>query len=63
MQEEKKEEQLRPCCVCKESRKKRDDCYLFAPSNLKEDKDIETHCKLFIMQHSKCLKEYGFNFD
>lgn len=56
---------VKPCCVCKETRKARDDCYLFAPSSSQSggDEELQTHCKKYIEAHSECLKGYGFNFD
>ncbi len=43
---------LRPCCACPETRRKRDDCMLLAGS--------EEHCSDFIDAHIACLRAYGF---
>lgn len=47
------ESKPKPCCVCIEERKKRDECTLF--------KGIESEeCKLIINQYTSCMKSYGF---
>jgi cytochrome c oxidase assembly protein subunit 17 len=49
--DEKKE--LRPCCVCEETRRVRDECVLFyGEENL--------DCVKFIEAHHACLASYGF---
>lgn len=45
------EKKCSPCCVCKETRKARDEC-LF--SNSEED------CKKLIEAHIQCMKREGF---
>ena len=40
-----------PCCVCKETKKIRDECIMFKS---------EQECLKEIENHKKCLMEYGF---
>ena len=45
--------QLRPCCVCPETRKARDECVLrHGPDS--------SLCKKVIEAHNVCLASYGF---
>lgn len=39
------------CCVCKETKAKRDECLLVNP---------EEQCKPFINLHNECLRKEGF---
>ena len=49
----KANEELRPCCVCPETRKIRDECVLYnGPESPK--------CAEIIQAHIKCLQSYGF---
>jgi cytochrome c oxidase assembly protein subunit 17 len=50
-QAEDKPKELRPCCACPETRKKRDEC-IFNKG--------EENCKENIDLHNKCLKDLGF---
>ena len=43
-----------PCCVCKDTRKERDDCIQFKN---------EDECSIFIKKHFECLKSFGFEQD
>ena len=45
-------EQVRPCCVCEETRRARDECVLFSGN--------EESCSTFIEAHAVCLASYGF---
>lgn len=49
--DEAPKKKLGPCCVCKETKKLRDDC-LFEKQ--------ESDCQEFIYKHNDCLKEHGF---
>lgn len=42
---------VRPCCVCKDTRTARDDCLRFNP---------EETCIKQVNAHNECLKSYGF---
>lgn len=42
---------LGPCCVCKETKKLRDDCIF--------EKE-PSECTEFIYKHNECLKSHGF---
>jgi cytochrome c oxidase assembly protein subunit 17 len=46
-----KPKKLGPCCVCKETKKVRDECLLFK---------TEEDCQQEIFKHNACLKEHGF---
>lgn len=40
---------FKPCCVCRETKEKRDECVLH-----------QDDCKDVIEQHIKCMQSYGF---
>lgn len=44
---------LKPCCVCKETRKARDECMI-------KYQDGESMCKDLIIAHLACMRSYGF---
>ena len=46
--------EIRPCCVCEETRRARDDCVLF-----RGEENID--CVQFIEAHNACLASYGFH--
>ncbi|EER34432.1 conserved hypothetical protein [Candida tropicalis MYA-3404] len=51
--ENKQESKPKPCCVCIDERKKRDECTLL--------KGIESDdCKPIIEQYKACMNSYGF---
>ena len=50
--ENKNPNNLRPCCVCKDTREKRDLCIITSST----DKE----CLKEIQAHNECLKSYGF---
>lgn len=47
----KNKNELRPCCVCKDTRKIRDECIMFKS---------ELECLKEMDDHKKCLESYGF---
>jgi cytochrome c oxidase assembly protein subunit 17 len=49
----KKEEKLKACCACPETKKKRDECVVTYG---------ELNCAEFIEAHKKCLRSKGFQF-
>eukprot|EP00808_Paulinella_micropora_P015252 g73515.t1 len=44
-------EKLKICCVCPDTRTKRDECIIMKG---------QEECKEFIDQHTKCLRDLGF---
>lgn len=48
-----KKEELKPCCVCPETRKARDECVLYNGPD-------STICAQVIEVHIRCLESYGF---
>lgn len=50
-------EKPKPCCVCLDEKKKRDECLLFTDVN-KEDSMVK--CKEYIDKYKECMKSYGF---
>jgi len=49
--EGKKEEKLKPCCACPETKKVRDECVL---------KNGEENCHNLIEAHKECMRSKGF---
>uniref|UniRef100_A0A914HDB8 Cytochrome c oxidase copper chaperone n=1 Tax=Globodera rostochiensis TaxID=31243 RepID=A0A914HDB8_GLORO len=43
---------LKACCVCKETKGKRDECIIL---------NGEESCGQFIEAHKKCMREHGFD--
>ena len=52
-----KPEKPKPCCVCLDEKKKRDECLLFTDVS-KDDGMIK--CKEYIDKYKECMKSYGF---
>lgn len=50
-EEQQKPKKLGPCCVCKVTKKLRDECFLFKS---------EEECKTEIANHNQCLRDNGF---
>lgn len=48
---QQQQQEIKPCCACKETRFKRDDCII----QFGEDDCVE-----FIEAHKACLRSYGF---
>lgn len=44
---------VKPCCVCKPEKAKRDECLLFHGQESKE-------CKPIIESYKDCMRSYGF---
>lgn len=42
---------LKPCCVCKETKNRRDECIVL---------NGEESCGTFIEAHKECLRKHGF---
>jgi len=49
---EKKDQKLRPCCACPETKRERDACIV---------EHGEENCKSLIEAHRECMKKMGFN--
>lgn len=47
------ENELRPCCVCQETRRERDECVLLNGVD-------SPLCQEVIKVHQRCLRYYGF---
>lgn len=50
-------EKPKPCCVCLDEKKKRDECLLF--NDISKD-DGMLKCKEYIDKYRECMKSYGF---
>ncbi|EPZ30868.1 cytochrome C oxidase copper chaperone [Rozella allomycis CSF55] len=48
---DKNPENLKPCCACPDTKKKRDECVFLKG---------EESCKELIEAHKECLRSYGF---
>ncbi|KAF8456062.1 cysteine alpha-hairpin motif superfamily [Kalaharituber pfeilii] len=46
---------VKPCCVCKEEKSRRDECMLFSTNG-------EADCKPTIEAYRQCMAGYGFKF-
>lgn len=46
--------EVKPCCVCLETKKARDTCYL------DHGDEAETKCHYLIEAHKKCMESFGF---
>ncbi|KAL2219294.1 putative cytochrome c oxidase copper chaperone Cox17 [Thermoascus aurantiacus ATCC 26904] len=46
----------KPCCVCKDEKKARDDCMLYS----KAENPAETDCRSVVEQYRSCMASYGF---
>ncbi|XP_070190268.1 cytochrome c oxidase copper chaperone-like [Littorina saxatilis] len=51
MPEEKKEQKLKPCCACPETKQVRDKCII---------EKGEEHCGELIEKHKQCMRDMGF---
>ncbi|ETI24175.1 hypothetical protein G647_03544 [Cladophialophora carrionii CBS 160.54] len=50
-----KTEKVKPCCVCKDEKSRRDECMLFSRSD-----DPQEDCKSLVSQYKDCMAGYGF---
>ncbi|KAH0828350.1 Cytochrome c oxidase copper chaperone [Fonsecaea pedrosoi] len=50
-----KTEKVKPCCVCKDEKSRRDECMLFSRAD-----DPQEDCKSLVMQYKDCMAGYGF---
>ncbi|OAL25650.1 hypothetical protein AYO22_04639 [Fonsecaea multimorphosa] len=50
-----KTEKVKPCCVCKDEKSRRDECMLFSRAE-----DPQEDCKGLVMQYKDCMAGYGF---
>ncbi|TWU74523.1 Cytochrome c oxidase copper chaperone [Metarhizium rileyi] len=48
-------QKLKPCCVCKDEKSKRDECMLFSKTS-----DPAADCKSFVEQYKSCMLGFGY---
>ncbi|CAL9735052.1 cytochrome c oxidase copper chaperone [Monosporozyma servazzii] len=53
-----KEERPKPCCVCLDEKKKRDECLLF--NDISKDNGM-LKCKEYIDKYKSCMKSFGYD--
>ncbi|KAJ2633689.1 hypothetical protein H4R22_000229 [Coemansia sp. RSA 1290] len=51
---DKNPQKLKPCCVCLDTKKARDTCFLDHGDN------AESKCHYLIAAHKKCMADFGF---
>ncbi|KAG0657028.1 Cytochrome c oxidase copper chaperone [Monosporozyma unispora] len=53
-----KEERPKPCCICLDEKKKRDECLLF--NDVSKDNGM-LKCKEYIDKYKSCMKSFGYD--
>ncbi|TIA91527.1 hypothetical protein E3P81_02015 [Wallemia ichthyophaga] len=53
-------EGIKPCCACPQTKKARDECFLFNGSNADSSNGSSDACKGVLEAHQACMRSFGF---